>query len=126
METYSRIAVFRALYLGDMLCIIPTVRAIRNACPAASISLIGLPWQQDFVNRFPRYFDAFIEFPGWPGLPERIPDTCRIPDFLREIQRREFDLILQMQGNGILTNSLSMLWNGRLVAGLRKSNEWAP
>lgn len=65
-----RIAIFRALYLGDMLCSIPAVRAIRTAYPDAEIHLIGLPWQRDFVSPFDGYFNHFIEFPGWPDLPE--------------------------------------------------------
>ena len=92
----SRIAIFRALYLGDMLCIIPTVRAVRKAYPRAQIYLVGLPWQKDFVSRFPHYSDEFIEFPGWPGLPEQALNTARIAKFLNEIRRYEFDLILQM------------------------------
>lgn len=122
----SRIAIFRALYLGDMLCIIPTVRAVRKAYPRAQIYLVGLPWQKDFVSRFPHYFDEFIEFPGWPGLPEQALNTERIAKFLNEIQRYEFDLILQMQGNGTITNTLCMLWNGRKVCGLRRNGEYCP
>ena len=122
----SKIAIFRALHLGDMLCIIPAVRSIRAAYPHAEIYLIGLPWQKDFVRRFSRYFNYYIEFPGWPGLPEQQADIARVFAFLNEIRRYEFDIIFQMQGNGVLTNSLCMLWNGKKVCGLRKRNEYAP
>lgn len=122
----SKIAIFRALYLGDMLCIIPTVRSIRAAFPNSQIYLVGLPWQREFANRFTRYFDHFIEFPGWPGLPEQAPDRDKILAFLLDIARYNFDLILQMQGNGETTNCLCMLWNGKQVCGLRKPGEYAP
>ncbi|MDQ2657801.1 MAG: glycosyltransferase family 9 protein [Bacteroidota bacterium] len=122
----SKIAIFRALYLGDMLCIIPTVRSIRAAFPHSEIYLIGLPWQKEFADRFARYFDHFIEFPGWPGLPEQQPDREKILAFLLRISRFNFDLVLQMQGNGETTNSLCMLWNGKQVCGLRKAGEYAP
>jgi ADP-heptose:LPS heptosyltransferase len=121
-----KIGVFRALYLGDLLCIIPTVRALRKAYPSALITLIGLPWQKQFVERFQHYFDAFVEFPGWPGLPERPVDIKRIPHFLQEMQEQRFDLIMQMQGNGELTNAMCMLWGATQVAGLRKPNEFCP
>ncbi len=122
----SKIAIFRALYFGDMLCIIPTVRSIRAACPHAEIALIGLPWQVDFVRRFDRYFDRFIEFPGWPGLPEQSIDPDRILSFLQEIRKHEFDLVLQMQGNGAATNRLCMMWGARKVCGLRRAGGYAP
>lgn len=120
----SKIAIFRALHLGDMLCIIPTVRAIRMAWPSAEIALIGLPWQNDFVQRFNRYFDRFIEFPGWPGLPEREPDAEKILAFLDYIRSQKFDLVFQLQGNGEITNSMCMLWGAKRVSGLRKSGEY--
>ncbi|HEY0742108.1 MAG TPA: glycosyltransferase family 9 protein [Chryseosolibacter sp.] len=120
----SSIAIFRALQLGDMLCIIPTVRAIRAAYPEASITLIGLPWQIDLVKRFPNYFDSFVEFPGWPGLPEIPWEAERSVAFVKTMQERKFDLVFQMQGNGILTNSMCLLWDGKFTVGLRKSSEF--
>ena len=122
----KRIGIFRALYLGDMLCIIPVTRALRKAWPASEIYLIGLPWQEDFVNRFSQHFDRFIEFPGWPGLPEQSPDGGRILEFLHQVRSHEFDLVLQMQGNGDITNSMCMLWNATKVCGLRKEGGYAP
>lgn len=122
----SKIAIFRALHLGDMLCVIPAVRAIRTAFPEAKIVLIGLAWQRDFVQRFSKYFNEFIEFPGWPGLPEQEPDVEKIINFLWYIRKEKFDLIFQMQGNGDITNSMCMLWGGDKVCGLRTEKGYAP
>jgi ADP-heptose:LPS heptosyltransferase len=119
----KKIAIFRALYLGDMLCVIPTIRAIRQFFPEADITLVGLPWQSSFVKRFQMYFDRFIEFPGWPGLPEQTPDSTKIFKFLNHVRAERFDIIFQMQGNGRITNEMCMLWGGRYVCGLKRHDE---
>lgn len=114
-EAIHKIAIFRALQLGDMLCAIPAIRAIRKAYPKASITLIGLPWQTNLLQRFPMYFDQFIEFPGWPGLPERTFEPARVIDFLREVNTNAFDLVVQMQGSGEITNPICHLFGARHV-----------
>ena len=124
--SFQKIGILRALHLGDMLCAIPAVRAIRYAFPDASISLVGLPWQKDFVERFQHYFDEFVEFPGWPGLPEQSVEVEKIPAFLRLMHLKSYDLVVQMQGNGAVTNSLCMLFGAKKVCGLRKAGEYCP
>jgi ADP-heptose:LPS heptosyltransferase len=114
-----RIAVLRALQLGDLLCAIPALRLLRSAFPRAHVSLVGLPWARDFVLRFPDYLDEFIEFPGYPGLPERDPDLRAIPAFLAAMQERRLDLAIQMQGDGTITNTLVALFGAGETAGYR-------
>lgn len=121
-----KIAIFRALQLGDLLCAIPAVRAIRGAYPQARIALVGLPWARELALRFARYFDGFLEFPGFPGLPERRPDMALIPSFLQQAADERFDLVLQMHGSGELSNPLAALMGGQLTAGFYRPGHYRP
>ena len=121
-RTPERIAVFRALKLGDLLCAVPSFRALRRAFPAAHIALISLPWAEEFVKRYSAYFDELIAFPGWPGLPEQPLDPARTVEFLRKMQARHWDVVLQQQGNGTLVNAMLALFGAGAVAGFHPTN----
>ncbi len=111
------VAIFRALQLGDMLCAVPAIRAFRNAIPDGTFTLVGLPWAREFVRRFPNLFDAFVEFPGYPGLPERVADTKVFPDFVSDMKSRRFDLAVQLHGSGPIVNPIVSAFEARYVAG---------
>lgn len=125
-QEIKKIALFRALQLGDMLCIIPAVRALRFAYPNASITLLGLSWAPMLVERFPVYFNSFSWFPGYPGLPEQPVDAARTVAFLQDVVEKKYDLVLQMQGNGSIINPLVELFNARYTAGFRTAGHYAP
>lgn len=126
VQEINKIVIFRALQLGDMLCSIPAIRALRHAYPNAEITLAGLPWAKSLLNRFPQYFDAFIHFPGYPGLPEQEVRPVDFTAFLQEIQICKFDLALQMQGNGSIVNPMVELFNARFTVGFCTENDYHP
>jgi ADP-heptose:LPS heptosyltransferase len=105
------------------------LRALRAACPQASIALIGLPWTASFVERFHDYIDEFIEFPGYPGLPEREPNFPKLAEFMASMRKRQFDWFIQMQGDGSYVNDLIRMCGARQCWGFtpsRASNGASP
>lgn len=118
----SRIAVFRALQLGDMLCAVPALRALRAQYPNAHITLIGLPWSRQLADRYPHYLDDVVVFPGHPAMPERLPALDAVPSFLRDVRGRRYDLALQLHGSGRITNAIVALFGARHSAGFLESS----
>ena len=122
----KKIIVFRALQIGDMLCSIPAIKALRATYPAAEISLLGLPWAKSLVDRFDHYFDRFIHFPGFPGLPEQEFVPAQFSEFLSMMIDEKFELFLQMQGNGTIVNPMLELFGAKHTAGFFKEGVYAP
>ena len=121
-----RVAVFRALKLGDLLCAVPAIRALRAALPDSEVVLVGLPWAREFVARFDAYLDGFRPIPGWPGLPESAAQLDRVPGFLAEMQAEAFDLAVQFHGSGGLTNPLVALFGAKRTAGFYVPDNYRP
>lgn len=122
----ASLLVFRALQIGDMLCAVPALRALRRQLPSTHITLLGLPWARDLAQRFPDYIDEFIEFPGYAGLPERTCDAAAWPGFAAGLRQREFDLAVQMHGDGSIVNALLQQFGASRVAGFCPRGSEAP
>ena len=117
-EPPARVAVLRALNgLGDMLCVVPALRALRAGWPEAHVTLVGLPSQAPLAARFSAYLDDLLEFPGFPGIPERPDPVEPLEAFAERARARRFDLALQMQGDGTVINDFLPLLGARRMAG---------
>lgn len=116
-QDVRRIAIFRALQLGDMLVAVPALRSIRAGFPYAEITLIGLPWAAQFAQRFARYIDRFVEFAGFPGIVEAEVAPERTARFLKGQRAYSYDLVIQMHGSGPASNLFAQALGGSMTAG---------
>lgn len=113
----ATLVIFRALELGDMLCAVPALRALRGALPDTRITLVGLPWAEQFAARFHRYIDEFIAFPGHEAFPEQAVQHHKLADFYTGMRARRFDMALQMHGSGQHSNLVTRSFGARAIAG---------
>lgn len=120
------IAVFRALQLGDMLCSVPALRALRAGFPTARITLVGLPTATAFLERYPDLLDELLPFPGAPGLPEQPALRSGLGRFYDGTRARRFDIALQLHGSGKLTNAIVARLGARRMAGFVPTGMPAP
>jgi ADP-heptose:LPS heptosyltransferase len=114
-----RVAIFRALQLGDMLCAVPALRALRAAWPDAQVTLIGLEDAASFVARFHAYLDDLMIFPGVEGMPEQPARPELMPAFFAEARARGFDLAIQMHGSGQQVNDIVDQLGAQHTAGFK-------
>jgi ADP-heptose:LPS heptosyltransferase len=110
----ERIAVVRALPgLGDLLCAVPALRALRTRWPTAHVTLVGLPAAAWFVSRYAALVDDLLVAAGVAGLPEIEPDRAALADFRAAAVASRFDLALQLHGSGGASNPLTALLGAR-------------
>lgn len=121
------VVVLRALTgMGDILCVIPALRALRAGLPDAHVALVTMPAVSPLVARFPHYVDEVIPFAGFPGIPAKEFAAADLPRFYGSMAARRFDLALQMQGNGLISNSLTVMLGARLNAGFYLPGQYCP
>lgn len=121
----SKVAVFRALNLGDMLCAIPALRALRRKLPDARITLVGLESATPVLRHFPAYLDELVIFPGDPAFPEQPVHGDALPGFYRDMRERTFDLVVQLHGSGQQSNDIVRAMEPAQWAGFVPATEHA-
>ncbi len=118
MTGVARIGVLRALPgVGDLLCAVPALRAVRAGFPQATVTLLGLASARWFVERFPHLVDDLLVVEGVAGLPEVAPDPASERAFLARAAAARFDLGLQLHGSGVVTDDLLRRIGGRHLVG---------
>ncbi|HYH74627.1 MAG TPA: glycosyltransferase family 9 protein [Candidatus Saccharimonadales bacterium] len=122
----STIAIWRPLKFGDFLVTVPALKALRAAFPKATIDYIGLPLTERLAARYDAYIDNYVMFPGLPGLPEREWQPDAVIRFFTAMQHRQYDLLLQLQGNGSVVNHFIPLCGAKITAGFTSAGAPAP
>ncbi len=103
--------------MGDILCTVPALRALRAARPDAHVALVTWEEMRPVVERFGDLVDELLAFPGYPGIPERPPVAQAIEPFFAAARSRRFDLAVQMYGANPAANAVTERMGARETAG---------
>jgi ADP-heptose:LPS heptosyltransferase len=112
--------------LGDLLCGVPALRALRARLPGAHIALITWEEMAPVVGRQAAYVDELVGFPGWPGIPERPPRAAEIAPWLEAMRARRFDLAVQAYGLRPAACDVTVALGARRTAGFFAPGAWSP
>jgi ADP-heptose:LPS heptosyltransferase len=110
-----KLAVFRGLYLGDLVAATGALRALRHGYPEAEITLISLPWVSALAPHLPRV-DRVLPYPGAPGLDGR-GDEADLEEFVARMRDERLDLAVNMHGRGPTSTRLVVRFGARRTAG---------
>jgi ADP-heptose:LPS heptosyltransferase len=95
----EKLAVFRGLYLGDLVAALPALRALRRGCPGAEITLVSLPWAIALAPHLMDLVDRLLPYPGATGLDGEGTKE-ELEEFLGRMRAERFDLAVNMHGRG--------------------------
>jgi ADP-heptose:LPS heptosyltransferase len=121
LKDINKIAVLRANALGDFIVTLPAFEAIRSAYPNAEIVLLGKPWHREFLVKGRTPVDRVIIVPVKKGIRAEInktEDENEVDSFLAEMQKEQFDIVLNFQGNGVSANPFIKQFGAGTTAGL--------
>lgn len=121
-EPPKKIVLLRASRIGDFLCAIPAIRALRHFLPNTEITMITLPMLRELALRSP-YIDKIALFPGFPWIAEQLFEPRKTVQFLQEMQEERFDLAIQIQGTGLFSNPFTLLLGARTTAGFVRPDD---
>lgn len=123
LDRVHRIAVLRPNAVGDFVFALPALHALKQAYPAARLTLVGKAWHRDFLAGRPGPVDDVAVMPPVPGIgaaSEAGGDAVdAIEDFIARMREQSFDIALQMYGGGRHSNAFLQRFGARLSVGAR-------
>lgn len=98
-RVFHRILIIKPSSLGDVIHALPVLHGLRERYPKAAISwLIGKPFAP-LIERHPELDDVILfDRARYSRFGRSIRATTAFVDFARVLRRRDFDLVIDLQG----------------------------
>lgn len=117
-----RIAVLRAIALGDLVTALPALEALRARYPDAEIVLLGRPLYAELLAGRRSPVDRVIAVPPMKGIADRDgqPVSAEVrAEFVQRMRAERFDLAVQLHGGGANSNPLVRELGAQWTVGMR-------
>jgi ADP-heptose:LPS heptosyltransferase len=111
----EKLAVFRGLYLGDLVAATPALRSLRRGYPRTEITLVSLPWAAALSPHLENLVDRLLPYPGAPGL-DGVGTAEEVESFLTRARAERFDLAVNMHGRGPVSTRLVARFGAHRIA----------
>lgn len=129
-----KIAVLRAVGLGDLVTAMPALEALRAAYPSAEIVLLGRPLYRELLAERPTPVDRVEIVPPLTGIAERDGPPVSSAErarFVSRMRAEHFDIAIQLHGGGGNSNPLVLEFEAGFTAGMRapgapELDAWVP
>lgn len=95
LEPNLRILFIRLRNIGDVLLMVPTIRAFRDAFPRAQMTALVNAGTEEMLTGNPLLDEILVFNPGWKSLPLGQKFSAEAK-FLGQVRRRRFDLAINM------------------------------
>ncbi len=131
LDGIERIVVLRANALGDFLLALPALEAIKNACPGATMTLLGTAWHAAFLDGRPGPVDEVVVLPPITGVSTMEAGHRAPAELFERLRERRFGLAVQIHGGGRHSNPFVRELGARMTVGLRTPDaepldRWVP
>lgn len=122
-DDVRKIAVLRGGGLGDLMFVLPAVRALAHTYPHAEIVLLGTAAHARLLADRPGPIDRVLPLPVAKGVYDPLPgEADRAPalhEFLAAALAERFDLACQLHGGGRWSNPFVRNLRARFTVGTR-------
>ncbi|UUZ52211.1 hypothetical protein LP419_21570 [Massilia sp. H-1] len=109
----ASLVIFRALQIGDMLCAVPALRALRHAMLGRAHRPGGLALGGAVRHPLRLLYRRLHRLSRAHGLSRAAGAPARTGRFLRCMHARRFDIALQMHGSGEHSNLVVRAFGAR-------------
>lgn len=122
----QNILFIRMDHLGDIICTLPSLKALKEKFPNSKITFLGAPWSCQPLKANPHLFDELIIWDApWHNKKTKykigIKEFIKLMLFLPKLRRKNFDLVIQPRGEG-MNVVLAALTKGNFIISCADAN----